>query len=453
MEGTSSAGSSFRRHSFNLSCHMIHQIDDGAKSDSISEAGDIGDRAISRRHSQSSSIRLSCDHMSENGAVIFIPEDDRLQPNPAACNSISSVTPLPPELISPPSTDGARCSEDMKHEPCKKLPKLLEYVSCLVHLAFFGILGVLTRYLLQKLFGPEVAGVTSDQSYAYLDLPSNMVGSFLMGWFGIVFKEDISRLSNDLAIGLSTGYLGSLTTFSGWNQKMLDLSVAGHWLFCAIGFLIGMMLIASSISLGIETAKGFRWLLNRRKMFFGNGFFSSTINWTLDSCRRQLVVMMFFLLMLALLWGVSGALVKAEFNSGGSSAQLWLACMVGPLGVWVRWYLARLNGYGLGKAGLLNWIPFGTLIANVSAACVMAALAAVKKAINTKTCDTVATGIQFGLLGCLSTVSTFAAEFHARRQSMHPWRAYIYAMITICVPFGLGTLVYSVPVWTRGYEK
>lgn len=65
------------------------------------------------------------------------------------------------------------------------------------------------------------------------------VGSFLMGWLGVVFKGNISKVSNNLAIGLTTGFLGSLTTFSGWNQKMLDLSVEGHWSFAILGFLIG----------------------------------------------------------------------------------------------------------------------------------------------------------------------------------------------------------------------
>jgi fluoride ion exporter CrcB/FEX len=60
-----------------------------------------------------------------------------------------------------------------------------------------------------------------------------------MGWWGVVFKADISYVSDFLAIGLTTGYLGSLTTFSGWNQKMLELSVEGHWVFALLGFLIG----------------------------------------------------------------------------------------------------------------------------------------------------------------------------------------------------------------------
>lgn len=158
------------------------------------------------------------------------------------------------------------------------------------------------------------------------------------------------------------------------------------------------------------------------------------------------------MLILGLLYSLCGILEKREFQSGSSEAQLWLGCMVAPLGVWIRWWLARFNGRGLGKAGLFKWVPFGTLIANVSAASVMAGLSTLKKAVDSKNCDTIVTGIEFGFLGCLSTVSTFIAEFNAMRESHHPWRAYAYAMLTIFLSFGLGTLIYSVPVWTKGYN-
>ncbi|KAL4275984.1 hypothetical protein AHAS_Ahas20G0161800 [Arachis hypogaea] len=120
--------------------------------------------------------------------------------------------------------------------------------------------------------------------------------------------------------------------------------------------------------------------------------------------------------------------------------------------MWIRWFLARLNRRGLGRAGLFKWMPFGTLIANVSAACVMAALSTVKEAVNTKDCDTIVIGTQLGLLGCLSTVSTFAAEFNAMKESNHPWRAYVYAIITMCASFVLVILIYYVPVWATGYD-
>ncbi|KAI4337782.1 hypothetical protein L6164_016157 [Bauhinia variegata] len=443
MERTGSLGSSIRRRSFSITSHLSQQLDNDGDNESVSEAGDIGDRALSSRRN-SSSFRVSFDNGLENGAVVSTTGDQKLQPLPVFVHPDSSVRPLPPEIASP--IEG---SEDTKQEADKDLPKFLDYFSCLVQLAVFGILGVLTRYLLQKLFGPGVADVTSDNTFLYLDLPSNMFGSFLMGWFGVVFKGDITRVSEHLAIALTTGYLGSLTTFSGWNQKMLELSVNGHWLYAVLGCLVGLFLVAFSIIFGVDTAKGFRWLLSKLEIISESGS-SNKINWKVDRYKCQVGVMVVFLLLLGLLWSISGALVKAEFKHGGSAAELWFACMVGPLGVWIRWFLARLNGRGLGRAGLFKWIPFGTLIANVSAACVMAALSTVKKEVNTRDCDTVVTGIQFGLLGCLSTVSTFAAEFNAMRESMHPWRAYAYAFITICVSFCLGILIYCTPVWTGG---
>lgn len=36
-----------------------------------------------------------------------------------------------------------------------------------------------TRYMLQKLFGPNVAQVTSDGSILFLDLPANMVKAMM----------------------------------------------------------------------------------------------------------------------------------------------------------------------------------------------------------------------------------------------------------------------------------
>ncbi|XP_050130159.1 uncharacterized protein LOC126606816 [Malus sylvestris] len=446
---TSNATSSLRRRFLSLSHVQPSQIDEDNESEFVSEAGDIGDRALhSNRHSESGSICL------------FPSEDVQLQTyglwgrDPVTSKAISPVTPLPEEIISPLST-GVIISEDKKPENTTRLPKLLEYGSCMTHLAVFGILGVLTRYLLQKLFGPGVVGVTSDKTILYLDLPSNMVGSLLMGWFGVVFKVDLSYVSDYLVIGLTTGYLGSLTTFSGWNQKMLELSVERHWVFALLGFLIGLYLAAYSIIFGVETAKGFRQILERNSVC---GITSSRRRWRVDSFKRHLVALAVLLLMLSSLRSISGILLREEFNSSSSEAQLWLGCIVGPFGVWIRWLLARLNGRGLGKTGLLKWVPFGTLIANVSAACVVAALSTVKKAhnlfvhVNTTTCDIVATGIQFGFLGCLSTVSAFIAEFNAMRESKYPWRAYAYAMATICTSFGLGILIYCVPVWTRAYK-
>ncbi|KAK6938444.1 putative fluoride ion transporter CrcB [Dillenia turbinata] len=424
---TSSAASSLRRRSINLSGVLPLQTDEDIESEIVSQAGDIGDRALhSNSGSECNSLRRSLDIGPESQVVIPIPED--------ALNRVHPDSQLPLVKVTPLSVHALVYSSERSPEIRKEMPESLKLFSCLTHLAVLGIIG--------KFFGPDVIDVTSDKSILYLDLPSNMVGSFLMGWFGIVFKSDISGLSDLLAIGLTTGFLGSLTTFSGWNQKMLDLSVEGQWAFTFLGFFIGLFLAAYSIIFGVQTANGFKWLLQSQRRSSRN-VSNSTSDWKGNTCKCQMTVLVILLIILGLLWGVSAALEKSKFDTGSSEAQLWLACIVGPIGVWIRWYLARLNGRGLGRSGLLKWIPFGTLIANVSAACVMAALATLKKAVKSQTCNTVATGIQFGLLGCLSTVSTFMAEFYAMMQSARPWRAYAYATIMILVSFALGTLIYS----------
>ncbi|KAL2520045.1 camphor resistance CrcB family protein [Forsythia ovata] len=434
----SSASSSLRRHSSNLSFAIHHQVEDDIESESVSEAGDIGDRALyTHRYSESGRHRLSFDNVTETGVVAPIQED-----------TASPVSPSTSQIIYSLSTDAIHPSEEKKKEHEKEAPGLWKYILCLLTLAIFGILGVLTRYGLEKLFGQEVVGATSDQNYMYPDLPSNMVGSFLMGWFGVVFKDDITKVSDALAIGLTTGFLGSLTTFSGWNQKMVDLSREGRWVFAFLGILIGLLLAASSIIFGIHTAKGFKWIL-RRLNTSSNGVISRCIS--IRNFHEQywlLTCMVVMLLILGVLLGVFGSLAKSKFKNDSTEAQLFLACIVGPLGVWIRWFLARYNGRGRS----LKWIPFGTLTANILAACAMAALATLKKAVDTKTFDTVATALQFGLLGCLSTVSTFIAEFHKMMQSEHPWMAYAYAMITFGISFVLGTLIYSVPSWAKGYH-
>lgn len=429
-------------------------ITNDVDSENVSEAGDIGDRSLRRRHSsgRSSNRLFSSEDLLEQGVT---DDDTSRQEQGVLHNACSVIKHLPEHMTASPLPTKSLLSPETnktvkKDEPV--LPKSLEYISCLIHLAVFGILGAITRYLMQKLFGPSVARVTSDGSILYLDLPSNMVGSFLMGWFGVVFKADITRVSEFLAIGLSTGYLGSLTTFSGWNQKMLDLSADGKWLYAVLGFLLGLFLASYSIILGIETAKGFRWLLQRRAS-------SSSSKEERNSClevdtfKSHIVSMTLMVVLLVALLALSATQLVKEFDKGTSEAQLWLGCLVAAPGVWLRWFLARLNGRGLGKDGqYLRWVPLGTVIANVVAASAMAALATLKKSVDTTTCNTVASSIQFGLLGCLSTVSTLMAEFNAMRESDYPWRAYAYVSFTLAVSFAIGIVIYSVPIWVVGFS-
>ncbi|KAA3476733.1 membrane protein isoform X1 [Gossypium australe] len=102
---TGSLGSSLRKRSFSISSSVSYRIDDDIGSEAVSEAGDIGDRALqSNRHSVSSSCRLSLDLAMEGGSVIH-PED---------LHKVSVASPVPEDVTSPLPVDPLKGPEDEK---------------------------------------------------------------------------------------------------------------------------------------------------------------------------------------------------------------------------------------------------------------------------------------------------------------------------------------------------
>ncbi|KAJ0973281.1 hypothetical protein J5N97_021240 [Dioscorea zingiberensis] len=429
------------RDSFTLSRDLVDEMLADVDGSVMAQAGDRGDRVADDLDAENESLDM---FSMDNGKI-----DGKL-----ASSEVQLKSPLPTDAIlysSEKNQIDSNRSSSLK-EKKDKLPGRLDYISYLLHLAVFGILGVFTRYLLQKLFGPSLLKLTGDDSTLYLDLPSNILGSFLMGWFGVIFKADIRDISDHLVIGITTGYLGSLTTFSGWNMKMLDLSARGHWVFAIGGILLGMAIVNESIRYGVETAEELR----RSLLIWHNKSSRRTKiileNLRVNTQKRHFVVLLLMLVIIGVLWTLSGVLAKRKLDNVTNGAVLWLGCLVGPPGVWARWYLARLNGQGLGRKGTLKWLPIGTLTANILAACIMAALETISKEVNTKRFEIIVRGIQFGFLGCLSTVSTFVAEVFAMRQSGNIQRANAYMLLTIIPSFALGTLIYSLPVWLKHYN-
>nr|BAK02196.1 predicted protein [Hordeum vulgare subsp. vulgare] len=224
---------------------------------SISLSREMGDSILnSMRHSLQSADQLLGDADSsalaqviDSGDRVLVLEDepdedtsntlDQHKLGPIRDNRIHGYSshgtgvPAPESSVEPKGE-----SQSVKVEQYM-LSRRLDYASYLIHLAAFGLFGVFTRYGLQKLFGPGCLALTSNQSPLYLDLPSNMLGSFLMAWFGIIFKTDIRHISEHFIVGITTGYMGSLTTFSGWNQAMVSMSSKDHWAYAIAGIVLG----------------------------------------------------------------------------------------------------------------------------------------------------------------------------------------------------------------------
>ena len=140
------------------------------------------------------------------------------------------------------------------------------------------------------------------------------------------------------------------------------------------------------VRIGVESGEALRKSLSNKLSQSSVTRGCSLDHWRIDSLKRHIMFMTITLLVLGTLWGLSGALSGEKLDNVTNGAILWLGCLVAPPGVWARWYLARLNGQGLGRKGLLKWLPIGTLSANILAACLMAALSTISKAVCMRFC-------------------------------------------------------------------
>ncbi|WP_207308517.1 fluoride efflux transporter CrcB [Bacillus timonensis] len=86
-----------------------------------------------------------------------------------------------------------------------------------------GIIGALLRYLIGIYFG----------HWWFYDFPlatfvTNLVGSFMLGWF-THFLPRFTFLQPHLVTALSTGLIGSFTTFSTFSVETVQLMSAAKW--------------------------------------------------------------------------------------------------------------------------------------------------------------------------------------------------------------------------------
>mmetsp|Transcript_21 Transcript_21/g.39 ORF Transcript_21/g.39 Transcript_21/m.39 type:complete len:567 (+) Transcript_21:123-1823(+) len=162
----------------------------------------------------------------------------------------------------------------------------------IVALSIFSMLGNAFRVFLENLFGQSCETqtptwlyrlsfkwnvcFTSSQTALFIDLPVNMIGSFVMGLFqpcqdiGLQSSVPIAFLktkhwfqtSQVVHIAIRTGFCGSLTTFSSWNTSMLALMTNEQIVAALFGYIIGAYLSVSSLKLGQQTSIGLHRFVN-----------------------------------------------------------------------------------------------------------------------------------------------------------------------------------------------
>ncbi|KAK4535260.1 hypothetical protein CDCA_CDCA04G1285 [Cyanidium caldarium] len=350
------------------------------------------------------------------------------------------------------------------------------------HMAVFGIIGVLVRIGLGLLFGPQHGNVTSDDSALFVYLPVNAVGSFFMG-VAVGTDDAIQPYLPYVHLGFTTGLCGSLTTYASWNQQLLEMFARGNdgtnqWLRALFALILGLEVPLFSYTLGLHTEKSIRHFVIRYVRAPRDPDLADRYE-QYRAARRSLSMLEEAAATAAALrgghdrWGLrkpdkppggdddivfhrrrciatvaSGALAVAMVALAAIGVALdpdqtrkgyWLACVMAPFGVMIRWQL------GLYLNRRHRWLPLGTFAANVLGSVGDAAVYGARLRRNSYWTEVVYQGVVNGIDGSMSTISTFVAELQRE------WRlryAYAYATISVTTTLMLGFLIYGVQKWT-----
>jgi CrcB protein len=113
-------------------------------------------------------------------------------------------------------------------------------VVTLVWIAVAGALGAMTRWWL---------GFTLlDVAFPYVTLGCNLLGSFLLGW---LLAGPVLQWNERVRLAMTTGFLGSFTTFSAFGYEWFALVSKGD-------FIAGAVYVVLSVGGGLAAA----WLGN-----------------------------------------------------------------------------------------------------------------------------------------------------------------------------------------------
>ena len=366
-------------------------------------------------------------------------------------------------------------------------------VQYVYYMSTYACFGTIIRIFLERLFGYDcefrstsdwlsplsyqicvtASGMTEQTGGAlFVAFPVNVIGSFIMGVLTVLkpsvwppipwLKADHPLQSHDaLHVALKTGLCGSLTTFSSWNSQMVIMldgsqTVLGPQIVSALcGYLLGILGAVGSFCCGTHVSA---WLnnwrnpidvaserherdaplaihyprLDRRRSRLCNIFR------VLSSGRNIGTVILTVLMALFLVGDV-------VFNSA-FYRSVWMAIIFTPPGALLRWLLAvRYNGVAI-RPGM-DWLPVGTLAANIIGSCISILLLGFQfryfEDAGSSWPALILSAIGDGTIGSLTTVSTFTKElFEISTRFPNHAKAYYYCGITIGAAMFISLIVY-----------
>lgn len=286
----------------------------------------------------------------------------------------------------------------------------------------FSVLGVYCRIILQGATPPGLVNYLSSQ----------VVGSFVIGY--VFHNKDL--LHPDIFVAISTGFCGSVTTFSTWQLDVVEaiVGVPGSQTYAGgkayvwfqdqiVGFAVPYVaLIYGKILSKYSQA----WLRKNIAKVFPR---------TDDSTKMDNLILSFSILSFIL--GLTGVIIGASLVPDITTFSLIFAAP----GAWLRFLLSRhLNPLSM----KFFW---GTFIANILASVISGIMFGITTlyVFPTLSCQAI-WAVEIGFSGALSTISTFVNEIHILTKRKY---AIIYGFTSVLIAQALLIVIAGSFVWTQ----
>ncbi|KAF9055377.1 hypothetical protein BDZ89DRAFT_1098021 [Hymenopellis radicata] len=296
--------------------------------------------------------------------------------------------------------------QDKENEPVAP-PKAIHPFSPDVLAPLFpsAMFGLLCR------LGLEALATYDGQSIFVLAYPQ-AVGCLIMGFC----RASITGYTPVL-IALTTGFCGSVTTFSGW-----QLDIFESWLNPHNAPRGALRDVVDGITKSVFTVS-----ISLASLLFGHYLASS---FTLSVPHPPRVVRISIIVLSILIYAAAFPLyfrLSPSFRHQATSALLF-----SPPGALMRYALSV-------KLNIAGRIPWGTFIVNTFGTALLGIFHVVQRLnVNSDACTTLQ-GLSDGYCGCLTTISTFAVEItvlKGRKKWIYSVGSYVTAQLLLLVIIG-----------------